>query len=94
MKAQARILLAILTLTICLPAAAQEREAAEPAAQEPAAKEPWLFVGPRAGVTWAASASHFDQELQRYGTGPTSPCTASWASACPSTSVCARADIG
>ncbi len=55
MKAQARILLAILTLTICLPAAAQEAES----------KEPWLFVGPRAGVTWAmTSASRFDQELQ------------------------------
>ena len=55
MKAQARILLAALILTICLPAAAQEREAAEP----------WLFVGPRAGVTWAlTSASRFDQELQ------------------------------
>lgn len=73
MKAQARILLAILTLTICLPAAAQEREAGEPAAQEPAAREPWLFVGPRAGVTWAmASASRFDQELQAlYGSGHT-----------------------
>jgi hypothetical protein len=55
MKAQARILLAALILTICLPATAQEREAAEP----------WLFVGPRAGVTWAlTSVSRFDQELQ------------------------------
>jgi hypothetical protein len=70
MKAQARILLAILTLTLCLPAAAQEREAGEPAAQEPAAKEPWLFVGPRAGLTWAmTSASRFDQELQELFSG-------------------------
>jgi hypothetical protein len=70
MKARTGILLAALTLTICLPAAAQERGAGEPAAQEPAAHEPWLFVGPRVGVTWAmTSASRFDQELQELYSG-------------------------
>jgi len=70
MKATARLLPLALLLALCRPAAAQEPDIpalpapSQPAPSQQAPREPWLFLGPRAGLTWVmAEAGRFDEEM-------------------------------